>query len=60
MAFQVPYIYDYTTILCRQQAKITRIHENANFHDIGKTETRPTKYKTLTLGDGQAYYRASD
>jgi hypothetical protein len=39
MAFQVPYIYDYITKLCRQQAEVIQNHENENVHDIGKGET---------------------
>jgi hypothetical protein len=30
MAFQVPYTYDYTTKLCRQQAELIQNHGNAN------------------------------
>jgi hypothetical protein len=40
MAFQVPYIYDYITKLCRQQAEVIRNHENANGRSIGKGEAR--------------------
>jgi hypothetical protein len=35
MAFKLPYVYDYLTKLCRQQAEITQNHENANVHSIG-------------------------
>jgi hypothetical protein len=38
MAFRVPYIYDYITKLCRQQAEVVQNHENANVGDIGKRE----------------------
>jgi hypothetical protein len=54
MAFQVPYIYDYITKLCRQQAEVIQNHENANVHDIGKGEARHGKYKRLKLGGGRA------
>jgi hypothetical protein len=33
-AFQVPYTYDYTTKLCRQQAEVIQNHENANVRGI--------------------------
>jgi hypothetical protein len=56
MAFQVPYI----TKLYRQQAEVTRSHENANVRYIGKDETRHRKYKRLKFGGGQAYDSSSD
>jgi hypothetical protein len=59
MPFQVPYIYDYITKLCRQQAEVIQNHENANVRDIGKGEARRRKYKRLKLGGGQAYDRSS-
>jgi hypothetical protein len=33
-AFNIPYIYDYITKLCRQQAEVIRNHENANVSHI--------------------------
>jgi hypothetical protein len=60
VAFQVPCIYDYTTKLCRQQAKVIQNHENANVRDIGKGEHRQRKYKRPKLGGNQAYGRSSD
>jgi hypothetical protein len=38
MAFKLPYIYDYITKLCRQQAEVLQNHENANVHNIGQGE----------------------
>jgi hypothetical protein len=35
MCFKLPYIYDYITKLCRQQAEVIQNHENANVHNIG-------------------------
>jgi hypothetical protein len=55
MAFQVPYINDYITKLCRQQAEVIQNHENANVRDIGKDEARHKKCKRVKLGGGQAY-----
>jgi hypothetical protein len=39
MSFQVPYIYDYVTKLCRQQSEVIQNHESANVRDIGTGET---------------------
>jgi hypothetical protein len=60
MAYQVPYIYDYITKLCRQHAEVIQNHENANVRDIGKGEARHRKYKRLKPCGGQAYDRSSD
>jgi hypothetical protein len=60
MVFQVPYIYEYMTILCRPQAEVIQSHENADVRDIGISEARHVKYKGLKLGGGQAYDRSSD
>jgi hypothetical protein len=38
VAFQVLYIYDYITKLCRQQAEVIQNHENVNVRNIGKGE----------------------
>jgi hypothetical protein len=43
-AFKLPYIYDYTTKLCRQQAVI-QSHENENVRNTGQGEGRHRKYK---------------
>jgi hypothetical protein len=45
MAFQVQYVYDYITKLCMQQSEVVQNYKNANIRDIGKRETRRTKYK---------------
>jgi hypothetical protein len=58
MAFKLPYIYDYITKLCRQQAEVIQNHENVR--NIGQGEPRHKKYKRLKLGGGQAYDRSSD
>jgi hypothetical protein len=58
-AFNIPYIYDYITKLCRQQAEVIRNHENANVRNIGQGEARCRKIKRLNLGGGQAYDRSS-
>jgi hypothetical protein len=38
-AFQVPYVYDYITKLCRRHAEFIHNHENENVHNIGLGET---------------------
>jgi hypothetical protein len=53
-AFNIPYVYDYITKLCRQQAEVTKNHENANISNIGKGKAQHRKYKRLKLGGGQA------
>jgi hypothetical protein len=60
LAFQIPYVYDYITKLCRQQAEVIQNHENDNVRTIGQGEARHRKYKKLKLGGGQAYDRSSD
>jgi hypothetical protein len=42
MAFQIPYVYDYITKICRQQAEVIQNHEN--FRYIGQGEARHRKY----------------
>jgi hypothetical protein len=59
-AFNIPYIYDYITKLCRKQAKIIQIHGNANVCNIGQGEPRHRKFKRIKLGGSQAYHRSSD
>jgi hypothetical protein len=39
-AFNIPYIYDYISKLCRQQAEVIQNHENANFRNIGQCEAQ--------------------
>jgi hypothetical protein len=38
MAFKLPYLYDYVTKLCRQQAKVIQNLDNANIRNIGQGE----------------------
>jgi hypothetical protein len=45
-AFQVPYVYDYITKLCRRQAEIIHNHENEYVCNIGQGETPHRKYKS--------------
>jgi hypothetical protein len=60
MAFKLPYVYDYITKLCRQQAEVIQNDENVNVRRIGQGEPQHRKYKRLKLGSSQAYDRSSD
>jgi hypothetical protein len=60
VAFDIPYVYDFITKLCRQQAEVIQNHVNPNVRNIGQGEDQHRKYKSLKLGGGQAYDRASD
>jgi hypothetical protein len=42
MAFQSPYVYDYITKSCRQQAEVIQNHENENVRKV-KSDTENTK-----------------
>jgi hypothetical protein len=59
VAFQIPYVYDYITKLCRRQAEIIHKHENENVRNIGQGETPHRKCKRLKLGGGYLYDRLS-
>jgi hypothetical protein len=59
-AFNLPYVYDYITKLCRQQAEVIQNHENEHIRSIGQGKARHRKYKRLKLGGCQAYDRSSD
>jgi hypothetical protein len=60
VAFKIPYIYDFITKLCRQQAEVIQNHENENVLNIGQDEAQRRKYKRFKLGGGQAYDRSRD
>jgi hypothetical protein len=60
MSFNLPYVYDYVTTLCRQQAEVIQNHENKHISSTGQGEARHRKYKKLKLGGNQAYDRSSD
>jgi hypothetical protein len=55
VAFQIPYVYDYITKLCRQQAEVIQNHENENVRYIGQGKALHRKYKRLKLGGGHVY-----
>jgi hypothetical protein len=52
---ELPYIHDYITKLCRQQAQVIRNNENANARHIGQGEARHRNHKRLKFSGGQAY-----
>jgi hypothetical protein len=54
VAFEIPFVYDYITKLCRQQAEVIQNHDNENVRNIGQGEVNHRK-----LGGGQAYDRSS-
>jgi hypothetical protein len=58
--FKIPYVYDFITKLCRQQAEVIQNHHIPNVRNIGQGEAQHRKYRRLTLGGGQAYDRSSD
>jgi hypothetical protein len=41
MNFKVPYIYDYTPKLCRQQAEVIKNHKNKHFHILQNGVAQP-------------------
>jgi hypothetical protein len=57
VAFQIPYVYDYITKLCRRQVEIVHNHENVR--NIGQGETPHRIHKSLKLGGGHLYDRSS-
>jgi hypothetical protein len=60
VAFDIPYVYDFITKWCRQQAEVIQNHLNPNVRNIGQGEAQHKKYKRLKLRGGQAYDRSSD
>jgi hypothetical protein len=60
MNFNLPYVYNYITKSCRQQAEVIQNHENEHVHGIGQGKARHTKYSRLNLGGGQSYDCSND
>jgi hypothetical protein len=58
VAFQIPYLYDYISKLCKQQAEIIQNHDNENVRNIEQGEARHRNYKRLKLGGGHVYDRS--
>jgi hypothetical protein len=59
-AFNLLYVYDYITKLCRKQAEVIWNRENEHVRSIGKGETRHRKFKILKLDGDQAYDPSRD
>jgi hypothetical protein len=59
VAFQIQYVYDYITKLCRKRAEVIQNHENENVRYIEQDEAQHRKYKRLKLGGGHLYYCSS-
>jgi hypothetical protein len=57
--FQIPYVYDFITKICRKQAEVIQNHGNENVCRIGSGEAKHRKHKRLKLGGGQAYDRSN-
>jgi hypothetical protein len=57
-AFNIPYVYDFITQFCGQQAKVIHIRANSTVRNIGQGEVMHRDYKTLKLGGGQVYDRS--
>jgi hypothetical protein len=52
VAFEIPYVYDFIKILCRQQAEVIQNHYNPNFCNIGQDKTGK-----ITVMDQQSYIK---
>jgi hypothetical protein len=48
-AFNLPYVLDYVTKLCRQQAEVIQNHENEHVRGIGQGEARHKNIRGLNL-----------
>jgi len=60
VTFKVPYVHEFITKLCRQQAEFIQNHENANVCNTGQGEIMHRRYTRLKRGGGQAYGRSND
>jgi hypothetical protein len=50
IAFKIPYLYDFVTKLCREQATAILSHDDVYIRIIGQGEARDGKYKRLIPG----------
>jgi hypothetical protein len=46
-AFQIPYVYDYITKSCRQQAEVIQNHEMKMFATLDKVKTNTNNIRAL-------------
>jgi hypothetical protein len=49
VAFKIPYVYDFITKLCRQQAEVIQNHHNPNVRNIGQGEANTGNIRGLNL-----------
>jgi hypothetical protein len=47
--FQIPYVYDYITKLCKKQAEVIKNHENENVRYMEKAKPSIENIKGLNL-----------
>jgi hypothetical protein len=57
IAFKIPYISDFVTKLCGEQATVIRNHGNVNICNIGQDQVQHEQYERLELDGGQTYKR---
>jgi hypothetical protein len=48
-AFNLPYVYDYITKLCRQQAEVIKNYENEHVRSIGQGKDKHKNIRGLNL-----------
>jgi hypothetical protein len=60
VAFAAPYVHDFITKSCRQQAEVIQNHHNAHVCNIRQGKAQYMKHKRLKLGSGQAYEHSSE
>jgi hypothetical protein len=60
MVFNLPYVYNYITKLCRQQAEVIQNHVNEHVHSRGQGVARHRNYKRPKFGSAQTYDCSSD
>jgi hypothetical protein len=60
ISFQIPYVYDFITKLCKKQARVIQHHKNIHVRNNGQREAQHRKYKGLKLGSSQVYDRLND
>jgi hypothetical protein len=54
LGFQIPYVYDCITKICRKQAEVIQNHGIVNVRNVSKHEAQHRKHKSLNVGGGQA------
>jgi hypothetical protein len=60
VAFKVPYIYDFITKSCKQQAEVTQNHHNPSARVAGQGKHQQRKHKSFKFEGGQEYYCIRD